>query len=51
MTSTHTQYIDYGEEMWKEQCKALVKDMELYHQDTRNNFNRVLDWLHEWACS
>eukprot|EP01134_Creolimax_fragrantissima_P005932 CFRG5932T1 len=44
-------YIDYGEDMWKAQCKKLLEGMETYSLDTRNNFNRVLDWLHEWACS
>jgi len=25
--------------------------MELYSEETRNQFSSVLEWLHEWACS
>ena len=25
--------------------------MNLYHDEVRNNFTRVVDWLREWACS
>ena len=25
--------------------------MNMYSDETRNQFNNVLEWLHEWACS
>jgi leucyl-tRNA synthetase len=44
-------FLDYGDEAWKEEVKSHVKDMELYSDDVRKNFNASLDWLHEHACS
>lgn len=44
-------YLDYGEEQWKNQAKKALEKMNLYHDEVRRNFNFVLDWLHEHACS
>lgn len=44
-------YINYGEEKWVEKTKGLLKSMETYHDEARNNFEYILGWLHEYACS
>lgn len=44
-------YLTYGEEKWQAQTLGSLKDMELYHDEVRKNFEVCLDWLHEYACS
>ncbi|KAK0557446.1 cytosolic leucyl tRNA synthetase [Tilletia horrida] len=44
-------YLDYGEAAWKEQAQKLVAQMNLYNAETRNGFEGVLAWLHQWACA
>lgn len=28
-----------------------MKNTECYSAETRHNFEKTLEWLHEWACS
>ncbi len=44
-------YLNYGESVWQGQAQELLKKMELYHDEVRRDFERCLDWLHEYACS
>lgn len=44
-------YLDYGNELWKNTARDALKNMETYIPETRRNFEAVLDWLHEYACS
>lgn len=44
-------YLNYGEEKWRGETTKLLKGMEVYHPEVRSNFERCLDWLHEYACS
>lgn len=44
-------YLTYGEKEWRAQTEGALKKMELYHDETRKNFEACLDWLHEYACS
>lgn len=44
-------YINYGEEKWLGEAKGLLNSMETYHEEARRNFEYVLGWLHEYACS
>ena len=44
-------YLDYGEQQWKGQVTDHLKDVELYCDEVRKNFEASLDWLHEHACS
>ncbi|CAD6961809.1 unnamed protein product, partial [Tilletia laevis] len=44
-------YLDYGEASWKEQAQKLVAQMNCYNSETRNGFEGVLGWLHQWACA
>ncbi|CAF4615853.1 unnamed protein product [Rotaria sp. Silwood1] len=44
-------FLDYGNEKWKQQTKDALNKMNVYHTETRNQFEGVLSWLHEHACS
>ncbi|KAI8985496.1 leucyl-tRNA synthetase [Pilobolus umbonatus] len=44
-------YIDYGEEQWKEKTKKCLSQLNTFTQETRNQFEQVLDWLNKWACA
>ncbi|KAJ1908902.1 cytosolic leucyl tRNA synthetase [Tieghemiomyces parasiticus] len=44
-------YLDYGEPIWRDQTKQALAAMNTYGTETRNQFDRVLDWLNQWACA
>ncbi|KAJ1547846.1 cytosolic leucyl tRNA synthetase, partial [Cladochytrium tenue] len=44
-------YMDYGEESWKKLAQEALARMETYFPETRNAFEKTLDWLGQWACS
>lgn len=44
-------FLDYGNEKWKQDVRSALDQMNVYHTETRNQFDAVLSWLHEHACS
>lgn len=44
-------YIDYGEEEWLAKTKKCLAQMNTYTNETRHQFEAVLDWLNQWACA
>ena len=44
-------YLDYGEPAWKAQAEKLLAQMNTFQPETRNSFEGVLSWLHQWACA
>ncbi|KAJ3041618.1 cytosolic leucyl tRNA synthetase [Rhizophlyctis rosea] len=44
-------YMDYGEESWKKLAEECLASMETFSTETRNQFEKTLDWLKQWACS
>ncbi|KAM8716260.1 hypothetical protein ACLKA7_003184 [Drosophila subpalustris] len=44
-------YLNYGEPEWQSQAFKILADMETFHEESRNNFEACLNWLHEYACS
>jgi leucyl-tRNA synthetase len=44
-------YIDYGEEEWLAKTKKCLAQMNTYTNETRHQFEAVLDWLNKWACA
>ncbi|CAF3565723.1 unnamed protein product [Rotaria socialis] len=44
-------FLDYGNEKWKQEAKHALDKLNVYHTETRNQFDAVLGWLHEHACS
>lgn len=44
-------YIAYGEEKWKAAALECLRGMNLYHAETKEQFELAFDWIHQWACS
>jgi leucyl-tRNA synthetase len=44
-------FLDYSNPKWKKDAYACLKQMKLYPEKVRNQFEYVIDWLHEWACT
>lgn len=44
-------YLDYGEPSWKKKASKLLAQMNTFQPETRNAFEQVLGWLHQWACA
>ncbi|KAK7202742.1 hypothetical protein BZA70DRAFT_284843 [Myxozyma melibiosi] len=44
-------YMDYGEEEWKNQTLSLLNNINTYTSESRHAFEKVLDWLKNWACA
>ena len=44
-------FIKYGDENWKKQVHAALKNVALYPEDAREQFENVIDWIGDWACT
>lgn len=44
-------YNDYGEDSWKAVTEKALARMETFGSEARNGFEKVLDWLRNWALS
>ncbi len=44
-------FLNYGDKDWKKVAHACLKQMKLYPEKARTQFEYVIDWLHEWACT
>ena len=44
-------FIDYGKPEWKALAHKNLDEMEILPQELRQEFNNVIDWLHEKACA
>ena len=44
-------FIDYNNKEWKKQAHQCLKSLKLYPEKVRPQFEYVIDWLHEWACT
>jgi leucyl-tRNA synthetase len=44
-------FIDYGNPEWKKKVHECLEQVRLYPEKVRQQFNYVIDWLHEWACT
>ena len=42
-------FMAYGDEKWKKQVHSAFKDIKLYPEKARTQFNYVIDWLHDLA--
>ena len=43
-------FLAYANEEWTETTEKALKDMNLYPEKARNQFEYVLQWLKNWAC-
>lgn len=44
-------YLVYGESVWRQQAAEALAQLECYDPQTREHFERTLEWLMEHACS
>ncbi|CAF4372234.1 unnamed protein product, partial [Adineta steineri] len=44
-------FLDYGNAEWKEETKRALAQMNVYNNEARNQYQGVIEWLHEYACS
>jgi leucyl-tRNA synthetase len=44
-------FIDYGNPEWKALAHENLSNMEILPEELRQEFNNVIDWLHEKACA
>jgi leucyl-tRNA synthetase len=44
-------FIAYGNKEWKKKAHEALDQMTLYPEGVRKQFDYVLDWLNDWACT
>lgn len=44
-------FVRYGDEQWKQQAAKALQQMKLYPEKVRSQFEYVIDWLKDWACT
>ncbi|MDD5192529.1 MAG: leucine--tRNA ligase [Candidatus Nanoarchaeia archaeon] len=44
-------FLKYGDKEWKKQVHKELKNMKLYPEIVRQQFEYVIDWLNDWACT
>ncbi|MFP4112447.1 MAG: leucine--tRNA ligase [Candidatus Woesearchaeota archaeon] len=44
-------FMNYNDPEWKKLAHECLDQMELYPEKARAQFDYVIDWLHEWACT
>ncbi len=44
-------FIKYSDKKWKKEAHSALKKMKLYPEKSRQQFDFVIDWLNDWACT
>ncbi|MCS7114816.1 MAG: leucine--tRNA ligase [Nitrososphaerota archaeon] len=44
-------FIDYGKPEWKALARKCLENMQILPEELRDEYNYVIDWLHEKACA
>lgn len=44
-------FLNYSNPIWKAQAHKALDQMNLYPEKSRKQFDYVLDWLKDWACT
>ncbi len=44
-------FIAYGDRKWKKDAHLALDNLKLYPESVRKQFDYVLDWLNDWACT
>ena len=44
-------FLTYSDLDWKEEARDALKDMQLYPEAVRSQFEYVIGWLKNWACA
>ncbi len=43
-------FLKYSDEKWKDSVRQCLKNMEIYPEEARNNFEETIGWLKDKAC-
>ena len=44
-------FLAYGDKGWKREARKALDSLTLYPEKVRQQFEHVLDWLDDWACT
>lgn len=44
-------FIKYSDKKWKKLAHSALKKIRLYPEKSRQQFDFVIDWLNDWACT
>jgi len=44
-------FIAYSDEKWKKQAHNILENVKLYPEKSREQFEHVIEWLRNWACT
>lgn len=44
-------FLKYSDEDWKQKTHACLQSLKLYPEKVRTQFENVIDWLNDWACT
>lgn len=44
-------FLGYGDRGWKDKTNEALRRMALYPETVRKQFEHVLEWLNDWACT
>jgi len=44
-------FLKYGDKKWKNLTRKVLSKMELYPETLRQQFEYVIGWLNDWACT
>jgi len=44
-------FIKYGDKKWKKEVHGALRNLKLYPEIVREQFDYVIDWLNDWACT
>src|SRR3989344_1505557 len=44
-------FLKYGDKKWKADARKALSQMNLYPELVRTNFEHVIGWLNDWACT
>ena len=44
-------FLKYGDKKWKEEARNALLQMKLHPELVRTQFNHVIGWLNDWACT
>ncbi len=44
-------FLKYGDKKWKKETHKALDKLKLYPELVKQQFNYVIDWLNDWACT
>jgi leucyl-tRNA synthetase len=44
-------FLKFSDEAWKEKARLCLRNMKIYPEEARKNFESIIEWLQEKACA